>query len=60
MNFLHNGIVGGILQNRMTVGVVADLMALRGHPAQKVFVAGNLLTNEEKGGADAPGLQSIQ
>ena len=40
--------------------VVADLVALRPHPPEKVLVAGHLLPDDEEGSRRAPLQQAVQ
>ena len=44
----------------MVIGVVADLMSLRPDALHQFRIVLHLLTDEEKGGVDAPLLQTIQ
>ena len=44
----------------MVIGVVADLMSLRPDALHQFRIVLHLLTDEEKGGVDAPLLQAIQ
>ena len=48
VNLLHHIILVRFQQADMGVGVVANLVALRLHPAQKFLVAGDLLPDYKK------------
>ena len=56
----HGLTAGQAVQRRMVIGVVADLMSLCPDALHQFRIVLHLLTDEEKGGVDAPLLQAIQ